>query len=56
MVNRLDDWVSTISDTEMKDVATKLVALTVRIPYITDKVRELLWLICMEDKRTSDKE
>lgn len=53
-MSSLDDWVSTISDAEMKEVTTKLVALSKRIPYITDRVRDLVWLICMEDKRTPE--
>ena len=47
------DWIITISDDEMKEVATNLAALAIKIPYIKTRVRELIWLICMEDKRSN---
>ena len=46
-----DDWMVTISDKGMKEIATKMVSLSVRFPYLRSRVRELVWLICMEDKR-----
>jgi len=46
-----DDWVSNISDDEMREIVSGLVKLALRLPYIRSRVRELVWLICMEDKR-----
>lgn len=46
-----DDWMATISDAKLKEMATQLVALAMEKPYLRSRVRELVWLICMEDKR-----
>ena len=48
-----DDWIFNISDEQMKDIAVKLAALALRIPSITDRARDVIWLICMEDKRNN---
>ena len=45
------DWVATISDNGIRETAQKMVALAMRFPYLRSRVRELVWLICMEDKR-----
>jgi len=48
-----DDWIVTISDNEIKEIAQKMVSLAMRFPYLRSRVRELVWLICMEDKRVA---
>lgn len=46
-----DDWITRISDEEIKSVAARLVKLSLRLPSIKPRVLELVWLICLEDKR-----
>jgi len=46
-----DDWMSTISNEEWKEIALKLANLSLQVPYLKSRVLDLVWLICMEDQR-----
>ena len=47
------NWVTQISDEELREIAIRLVHVGLRIPHLKQRVLELVWLICVEDKRVA---